>query len=59
VAFAFAGLMAGWWYVGTCRATRTLSGEQIAAAAAHFGREDGDSEIQRHLKIKMLEEITA
>lgn len=37
VAAAVAGLMAGWWYVGAYRATGTLSGEQIAAAAAHFG----------------------
>jgi hypothetical protein len=37
VAFAFAGLIAGWWYVGNFRVTGTLSGEQIDAAAAHFG----------------------
>jgi hypothetical protein len=37
VAFAFAGLVAGWWYTGNYRATGTLSGEQIDAAAAHVG----------------------
>jgi hypothetical protein len=36
VAFALAGFVAGWWYVGAYRATGTVSGEQIDAAA-HIG----------------------
>jgi Dolichyl-phosphate-mannose-protein mannosyltransferase len=35
-AFVLAGLVAGWWYAAAYRATGTLSGEQIDAAAAHF-----------------------
>lgn len=37
VAFATATLICGWWYIGNYQATGTLSGEQIDAAAAHFG----------------------
>ena len=37
LALALAGLIAGWWYVRNWMATRTLSGEQIDAAAARFG----------------------
>jgi hypothetical protein len=37
LALTFAGLTAGWWYVGAWRATGTFSGEQIDADAARFG----------------------
>jgi len=37
VALATASLICGWWYIGNYQATGTLSGEQIDAAAAHFG----------------------
>lgn len=37
LALTLVGLMAGWWYARTWLATKTLSGEQIDAAAAQFG----------------------
>jgi hypothetical protein len=37
LALMLVSLMAGWWYVRTWLATRTLSGEQIDAAATQFG----------------------
>jgi Dolichyl-phosphate-mannose-protein mannosyltransferase len=37
LALAFAGSIAGWWYVGAWQATGTISGEQIDIAATRFG----------------------